>query len=360
MAATRSAALVAVSLGLTVAAAPVHGQESTTRQFDGGIQIYTDSDATTVVTVVGDADWQARNDLDANAHVSVDAVSSASVDVISAATDSFTGARVELGAGADYDLGPHTVSAKLVQSLEADWQSTSLQLGWQRELARRNAAVNLGYALTRNAIGDARDDYQFSDTMWGQTWELGYSQLLDRKSRLLLAHTGQYLSGYQASPYREVAFADGNRLPERHPGQRLRAAATATLSHYLGGDTGLQLSYRFYGDSWSLYSHTLSASVLTELNPRWSLLVRGRGYHQTRAEFYQHDYDTMAGLTSWSFDKELAGMWNLGGGSALFLRLGNSWRGGLRLEGYYYRYRDFSELPDRIAAIIAVQVGSSF
>jgi len=331
------------------------------RSADAAVQVYSDSDNTTVLTLIGKSTWGKGDDETADAHVTVDAVSSASVDVISSASRRFVSRRLELGGGGSKRVGPGSASANAVLSTELDWTSISLQLGWEQPLARKNASLSFAYGATYNWIGDARPGYNFSESLWAHTWEIGFSQLLDRRTRVGITHTGQYQAGYTASPYRVVLFGDGSRSAENQPDRRVRAALTAFGNRYLGKNTGLSGSYRFYVDSWNVVSHTLQASLMIDVpDERMSLQLFGRGYTQTAADFYRDQYDTPLGLDYWTFDKKLSSLWNAGGGAMLIWRRDDGWRIGLRLEGYYFGFRNFSELPTRTALIAGAQLGADW
>ncbi|MBP9204864.1 MAG: DUF3570 domain-containing protein [Kofleriaceae bacterium] len=327
----------------------------------GGVEVYTDTDHTTVVTVAADSAIQTGDHLQLQPHVVIDAVTSASVDVISAATESFSGARGELGLAAAFKrIDDETVRLEGVVSAEEDWTSQSVRLSWRRELLRRNLGLGVAVATTHNTVGDARHERgrrDFSETLWGHTWQLEVSQLLAPRTRLAVAQTGQVALGYQASPYRHVDFTDGMTLDEVHPDRRVRLSLGATLNHYLGHDVGVVASYRVYGDSWSVWSHTVALAAMLDLGDALSLQLRGRAYTQGHAEFYQETYASPTGLEAFSTDKELASMWNAGGGGALIWRPWETVSVAARAEAIYYRYRDFAPLPDMTALILGGTVG---
>ena len=109
-------------------AEPGEGQ-ATTR-----LLIYSDDDATQVVTSAVDAQVALPGKVEIGTHALVDAVSSASVDVISAATERWDENRVELGARAAWEVSEVGLSLGYTRSQENDWLSHSVVLGGQKEI----------------------------------------------------------------------------------------------------------------------------------------------------------------------------------------------------------------------------------
>ena len=69
-------------------------------------------------------------------------------------------------------------------------------------------------------------------------------------------------------------------------------------------------------------------------------------------------YDDADDLDAWTADKELAALWNAGGGSALIWRISPRYTAAARGEAYYYRYRNFAALRNMTALIAGVTVSA--
>jgi hypothetical protein len=103
------------------------------------------------------------------------------------------------------------------------------------------------------------------------------------------------MSGFLSDPYRQVrVFADDgtqNAVDELHPNKRWRHAGSLRLSHYVPAlRASLIGSYRGYGDTWSVSSHTaelkFNAYIFTDL----VLGLDYRYYTQTGSEFFEPTY----------------------------------------------------------------------
>src|SRR5258705_81038 len=131
-----------IALALAPAVARGEGGDAEPGKGDakGSVAIYADSDKTTVLTSVAEGAVRLPQAVIVNAHALVDAVSSASVDVVSAATSRFTENRIELGTSAQIGFSSSTEGTiGYTHSGENDWQSHAIELGFTRDLARKNA-----------------------------------------------------------------------------------------------------------------------------------------------------------------------------------------------------------------------------
>jgi hypothetical protein len=314
-------------------------------QVVGKVSTYTDDDHTAIRTGLVDGDVTLGGGLGAGAHVLVDSISSASVDVISAATPGFEETRVETGARARLVRRAGEVALAYVRSTENDWTSQSGQLTLARDLAHKNARLELGYGYTTNTVGRSGDE-AFCKSLAVHTVEASVSQILDEKTLVALSYTFQAAEGFQSSPYRYV-WVMGVGFLETHPSQRMRHALTLRALRYLAG-AGLEATYRLYLDDWGIVSHTATASATVELGQHWALRVRGRGYYQQAADFWRETYDMP--MAYMSADREVATFWNLGGGFKLSSTWGG-WTVDAKVDAFLYRFLDFARLDGRTAVV---------
>ncbi len=317
----------------------------------GKLSTYADDDHTAIRTGLVQAEATLGGGLSAGAHVLVDSISSASVDVISAATPGFVETRIEAGARARLARRASEVALAYVRSSENDWWSHSGQLTLARDLARKNARVELGYGYTQNRVGRSGDS-TFDKSLNVHTVEVSLSQLIDPKTLVGASYTFQDAEGFQSSPYRYV-WVMGVGFLETHPPDRMRHALTVRALRYVTG-VGLQASYRLYLDDWGIVSHTVAASATIPLGRRWQLRLRGRGYYQGAASFWRESYDTP--MAYMSADREVATFWDAGGGVKLACTFGG-WTVDAKLEAFLYRFRDFARLDGRTAVIADLGVG---
>ena len=75
-----------------------------------------------------------------------------------------------------------------------------------------------------------------------------------------------------------------------HPTRRIRQAASARLNYRLGDKSALQVSYRYYWDTWEVGSHTLFGMYQRHLSPAVTIGLGLRSYVQSRAFFFKPAY----------------------------------------------------------------------
>lgn len=341
------------SLVVVTAAAPAaraqldEERETGAGSVDTTFALYADDDATTVVTSMVTGEVVAPGAVDVDAHALIDAVSSASVDVVSAATPRWTENRVELGATAARRLAGLAAQVGYTTSGENDWRSHAFTLGAARALADDNATLGLSYTFTANQIGRARDP-GFERALDVHAAELSLTQILGRQTLGAVSYTVQRSDGYQSSPYRYVTTAGGVAMPEAHPTDRTRHAVTGRIMRVLGARTALDGSYRFYVDGWGVTSHTAQVALTRELTEHLELRLRGRGYYQDAADFYQETY--AAPMRYVSADRELSTFWDAGGGIKIAW-VGERLELDAKVDGTYYRFVDFARLAGRVAVV---------
>jgi hypothetical protein len=204
---------------------------------------------------------------------------------------------------------------------------------------------------------------------------VGATQVVDRRTLVQVNYTYGHVSGYQTDPYKLLSVIDPatgdptSYLYENRPDMRGRQAMFGLIKHHFGRGV-LDLSYRYYWDTWGVRSHT------GELHFRWGLGERRylqphlRYYKQTAADFYRRYL-----LSGEALPAEASADYRLGAFSArtVGLEYGQPLANGhlLTLRGEYYwqtgqdhigevvaPLRGFDLLPTVDAVI--VQVGYSF
>ncbi len=345
--------ILALVVWSRAASAQVADQESGKGDVKGTFAVYADDDATSVVTSVVDATVRLPVPVTINAHALVDAVSSASVDVISAATKRFQENRIEEGAAVRAGVGQATeATLGYTHSAENDWQSHALEVGVARDLAKKNAKLSIGYGFTHNRVGRAKDP-SFEAMLDIHGAQLGFAQVIDRRTLLTLAYTLSHASGYQGSPYRYVMTAGEFAAPETPPEARTRHALTARMLRSLGLATTLDASYRFYVDDWGVVSHTLELATSHAITDEITVRVRARGYRQNRADFYREAYDQP--MQYMTVDRELSTFWDAMGGVKLGYA-GDSFDLDVKVDGILYKFADYQRLAGRVALVTSLGV----
>lgn len=111
-----------------------------------------------------------------------------------------------------------------------------------------------------------------------------------------LSYTTQF--GMLETSYFSVFVNDIER-GEKMPDQRHRGAIAARWKHSLSPWNTLELGYRFYLDTWKIYSHTAEARFFQYLYHKNILLEPSiRFYTQTGAEFYRREFTMLPAFRS--------------------------------------------------------------
>jgi hypothetical protein len=330
------------ALVLVLAAAPAVAQELDAA---GRAGVYVDSDHTQVVRSLAAADARfghfglaVREQVDLISSASIDVRSSPRLDVLSGASavaPSMSDRRFETTVGGSWDdRDGHTVTVEAVYAFERDYTSAGGGAHGSWDLAERNTTLLAGVNASHNHVTSI-DDPSFDERLDELGVSLGVGQVLGPADAARLRYDGDFLDGYQASPYRAVRFGDwhtalrpggvgllflgttgpASGLPERVPRTRLRHALVAEWLHSLAAELALATQLRGALDDWGVAAVTAGAELRWELGP-WLIRLGGRLYLQRAADFYEAKYlQAPETYTSYTSDKELGG--ERGGGGTL-------------------------------------------
>lgn len=119
---------------------------------------------------------------------------------------------------------------------------------------------------------------------------LGFSidQVLSRTAWVQLGYDAALLEGFQANPYRLVAYENGGAASEKHPNDRVRQAYYFWFSQYIvKTHTTLRLGYRLYNDSWNITAHVPEVRLYQGIGPYFDVRLRYRYYTQDNAFFWK-------------------------------------------------------------------------
>jgi hypothetical protein len=343
------AVIVAALLAL-----PAHADTA----FESKLQVYTDSDHTTVVSPVVGARADVASDTTVSAGYLVDAVSSASVDVVSQAspiTMHDTRHQVSLGLSHAFDTITPLVGYSL--STENDYLSHTISTNLTDELNDKNTQLGIGYGMSINTVGRSGDE-NFARSLVVHHLAASWTQTVTPRLVTQLTYELGYANGYQASPYRFVPIRQSVEatpdfwLPETDPETRARHAFVGGANLALGAASSIQADYRIYWDTWGITSHTLGARLFLGLAKHTELRLRERFYTQTAASFYQSVYMTPAKYVA--YDRELSPLWSNTIGAKLVHGFSDHFEGELKLDAFYYSYSDFVPLRSRTGANIGI------
>lgn len=197
----------------------------------------------------------------------------------------------------DWRLANHTLSPGLAWSKESDYLSYGLSLGDAIDFNDKNTTLQLGVSQHLDNVADATHKIWTSKS--STEGIIGVSQILSPKDTVDVAFTFGNDSGDLSDPYRVAQYQpDGFpagiylSVPERRPAHRNKEVLFASWNHYFESvDGSLELSYRFYHDSYDVFGHTLGVGWHQWLLNR-HLMVEPlfRVYEQSSASFYANTF----------------------------------------------------------------------
>ncbi|MEZ4269139.1 MAG: DUF3570 domain-containing protein [Myxococcota bacterium] len=331
------------------------------------LMVYTDNDGVTVVSpTVSGAVNAGPATLDAR--VTLDIISAASVDLVTAASPrGFEETRTEAAVGAAWDFGRGTVTGLgYTVSLEPDFRTHGVGLSQAIDLLDRHATLALRYGFAASKVGrhgnlDRSRTTHSADASW--------THILSKTVALDLSAGANFVSGYQANPYRFVRlYAPGasgahvTAVTEAVPSERFRGIALARLRARVVPHVFVLGEYRFFADTWGVTAHTVTGRVSGGLwSDRLTLSAEVRGYLQDGASFYRARYDTAPVVPARrTADKELGPMASLTGGLSAELSLplaaDHTLRVGLGADVVRFEYLDYAFLAGRTAAIVVLDL----
>jgi len=186
-------------------------------------------------------------------------------------------------------LGPHTLTPQISYSTEGDYDSLGIALNDAIEFNEKNTTLLLGVAHSFDTIQPefwTRAKHKDSTDVM-----VGVTQLLNPRTVLQANLTLGYSWGYLADPYKSFRF-DGypdptGVFPEKRPGHRTKEVLFLSLTHFFEKpNASLEVSYRFYHDSFDILSHTVALAWHQKIGNHLILSPLFRYYDQTAADFY--------------------------------------------------------------------------
>lgn len=136
-----------------------------------------------------------------------------------------------------------------------------------------------------------------SKTKTGDEFSLGLIQIIDTSSLVQLRFTTSHFSGYLTDPYKLVSVVDDQNLITPGATQHYifesrpdsRNMNSLYLAYKKSFETGiLDLSMRWYEDSWDIKSQTVDMAFKYRLADQYFIRPNLRLYHQNEASFYRH------------------------------------------------------------------------
>lgn len=193
------------------------------------------------------------------------------------------------------------VALGVANSRESDYVSSGWSVNTLTDFNQKNTTLLAGIAGTDDDIKvfhqTGREKKRTHDLI------VGVTQLLDPRTSITLNATWGRQRGYLSDPYKlvqkETEIVPGVSLPltfaENRPAEREKWIALAAYNRAypeIGG--AIDLSYRWYQDSYDTNSHTIEAAWFQHLGPRVIVRPGIRYYEQDAAGFYYYRLDGTA------------------------------------------------------------------
>ena len=164
-------------------------------------------------------------------------------------------------------------------STEDDYDSQGINFSTRFWSPDRNTVYMFGANTNYNQITSVNSPL-LDETQTDFGAIAGITQILDKDSLIQSNFSVEIEDGYLSDPY---------KLSDNRPQSRDRYAWLTRYVRYISStDAALHLDYRFYFDSWRLFSHTMDLSWYQPFgkDDTWMLRPRIRYYSQREANFY--------------------------------------------------------------------------
>jgi|GEM_PF-4594856 len=166
-------------------------------------------------------------------------------------------------------------------SQENDYKSGFAGANLDIDLGGQNTMLSLGSSFTANTLSPNQLGAMMPRIGGKNTnWQLlaGMTQILNNTSLVQAAVTRFLDQGYMNDPYK----------PDYLPDKRQGWAFAGRYLHYIPSfhEAGLDLSYRYYTDSWAVNSSTFKGSLRMAMANGWALEPGVRYYSQNGTKYY--------------------------------------------------------------------------
>jgi hypothetical protein len=118
------------------------------------------------------------------------------------------------------------------------------------------------------------------------TASFSFTQIINRRLQGSVEMDMVYQNGYLGLPFHRVYFNTGKDTIESLPSQRIKVPVGLRLNYFLGDNVIIRAYYRFYADSWGLFSNTINLEVPVKITPFISISPFYRYYVQSAARYF--------------------------------------------------------------------------
>jgi len=191
-------------------------------------------------------------------------------------------------------------------SRESDYVSHGWSLNTVTDFNQKNTNLLIGYGRTDDTIMEPKLGWTVDRNKTGNDYIVGLTQLLDPNTSLAINLSHGTARGYMSDPYKIVSthlldLDPGTYYtpPENRPREKDKTVLFLGLNRNFEQAHGaLDLSYRYYRDSFGIRSSTLSARWIQDLGSHFTVEPSLRYYAQGAADFYYYDLDQAGVITT--------------------------------------------------------------
>ena len=189
-------------------------------------------------------------------------------------------------------------------STEEDYDSHFFGLNASFDFNQRNTTLILGTGFSKNDSHPITTDF---DREGGKSIDndylLGVTQVLTQKSLIQQNLYYHDQRGYLSDPYK-LTYIFFPR-PDSRPETRHIFTYLAHYAYYFG-NPALHLKYRYYKDSWGVFSHTMEGIFKIPVARGWMITPELRYYTQKAPRFYGLYFNDVPANGHFSSDYRLA------------------------------------------------------
>jgi hypothetical protein len=213
------------------------------------------------------------------------------------ASEPYEKSRGQVIVGLEQGFGQNwTIAGNFYRSQEVDYVSNAVVGTISRDLNDKNTTVTVRGQYNTDRVGKILESGDITNAKkYVFTGALNLTQVLSPTTVLDLSYDVVYMKGMLSDPYRQVKVIDDagatKIVDEFHPPARTRHAGSARLSQFIPSiRASVIANYRYYGDTWSVKSHTGELKLNKYI---FADLVFGadyRYYTQTGSFFFLNRY----------------------------------------------------------------------
>jgi len=221
----------------------------------------------------------------------------------------YTDTRLAATVSYERRLGAHLPSVDLSYSRESDYLSRGVAASDSWTLFGGRSTLHFGAGITRDIVEPVNMTESFDKS--SDSISAGWTQIFGPRDLFDVSLSLTNLKGYLNDPYKVVPIGD-TTVPEVRPDSRSRRAVVFKYGHHFLSRGALKVSYRWYGDDWSVRANTLDLVYDQRIGSRWILTPTLRLYSQGAAAFYAFEFATPQ--TYMTSDYRLSEFWSWQGG----------------------------------------------